>query len=131
VNASAAAIRSDLRRSASELTTSPYGIARLPMWNYPKPPPWPRGLASRASDRRISLERRTKQRARAVDGAVCRAVSAPPEAVSVQRASARRHQLSVTATPIAATRSGSSSWMIDTWLAAAAPPIPIHSAGDA
>jgi hypothetical protein len=103
----------------------------VPMWNYPKPPPWPRGLASRASDRRISLERRTKQRARAVDGAVCRAVSAPPEAVSVQRASARRHQLSVTATPIAATRSGSSSWMIDTWLAAAAPPIPIHSAGDA
>ena len=46
------------------------------------------------------------------------------------RASARRHQLSVAATAMAATGSGS-SWITDTLLAAAAPPMPIHSAGAA
>src|SRR5215217_9159650 len=101
------------------------------MWNYPKPPPWPRGLASRASDRRIFVERRTKQRVSVVDGAVRRVVSADPEAVSVQRASARRHQLRVATTASAATGSGNSSWIVDTWLAAAPPPMPIHSAGAA
>jgi hypothetical protein len=47
----------------------------------------------------------------------------------LQRASARRHQLSVATTATAATGSGSSSWSIDTSLAAAAPPMPIQSAG--
>jgi hypothetical protein len=48
-----------------------------------------------------------------------------------QRASARCHQLSVATTASAATESGSSSWIVETWLAAAAPPMPIHSAGAA
>ena len=60
-----------------------------------------------------------------------RAVIADLEAVRVQRASARRHQLSVATTASAATGSGSSSWIVDTWLAAAAPPMPIHNAGAA
>jgi hypothetical protein len=48
--------------------------------------------------------------------AVRSAVIADPEAVSVQRASARRHQPSVVTTASPATGSGRSSWIVDSWL---------------
>ena len=95
--------------------------------------PCPRPTLHRASPGgpRDVRKSRTRQRVTAEGGEVLRAVIADPEAVSVQRASARRHQLSVATTAIAATGSGSSSWSIDTSLAATAPPMPIHSAGAA
>jgi hypothetical protein len=92
-----------------------------------------RGQRGSLTEHRIAAFPSIKDKAAWARCTRCRSMHliADPKAVGVQRASARRHQLSVATTPIAATRSGSSSWMIDTWLAAAAPPMPIHSAGAA
>jgi hypothetical protein len=90
------------------------------------------GSSSFRGDRRHSREEMDNSASKLMAvWRVRRPVIADPEAVSVQRASARCHQVSVATTASPATGSGSSSWIVDTWLAAAAPPMPIHNAGAA
>ena len=131
MNGSVAASRSDLRRSASALTDLTVRNRSAAQVDFPEAAALSSG--DRPAEHRIAAYPTREDKAAGVtaDGsAVRRAVIADPEAVGIQRASARRHQLSVATTASAATGIGNSSWIIDTWLAAT-PPMPIHSAGAA